>query len=74
MRMIDKKLLHKSSLFKAMSPNMLDDIAAACEPLAVPAGEYVYKRDTRITSYNVCYTKLLRVTNYQKLILLKQVI
>jgi CRP-like cAMP-binding protein/polyferredoxin len=44
--MIDKKLLYKSSLFKAMSPDMLDDIAAACEPLAVPAGEFVYKRDT----------------------------
>jgi polyferredoxin len=29
-----------------MSPDVLDDIAAACEPISIAAGEYVYKKDT----------------------------
>jgi CRP-like cAMP-binding protein/polyferredoxin len=44
--MVEKEQLHKSLLFRGMSPEELDDISAACEPVLIAAGEYVYKRDT----------------------------
>ena len=44
--MVEKELLYRSSLFEGMSPDVLDDIAAACEPISIAAGEYVYKKDT----------------------------
>jgi CRP-like cAMP-binding protein/polyferredoxin len=44
--MIDKELLHGSSLFRGLAPDELDDIAAACEVNSVAAGEYIYKMGT----------------------------
>ena len=34
---------------------------AHCKPFEVNCGNYVKLSVTRITSYNVCYTKLLRI-------------
>ncbi len=44
--MVAKGLLHKSALFRDMSPEDLDDIAAACEVIPTDAGEYVYQKGT----------------------------
>jgi transcriptional regulator with AAA-type ATPase domain/ferredoxin len=44
--MVEKGLLHKSALFRDISPEDLDVIAAACEIIPINAGEYVYKKGT----------------------------
>jgi ferredoxin len=54
--MVDKELLLKSSLFKVLSPDELDKIAAACESITLEAGEYIYKRDTRGDFFYVVLT------------------
>ena len=40
-----------------------DRLHSACRPSAPPPGDARKTPETRITSYNVCYTKLLRTTS-----------
>jgi len=42
--MIDKGLLQRSSLFRELTPDELDDIAAVCEVYSVDAGAYIYQK------------------------------
>ena len=44
--MVDKELLHRSSLFQGIAAEELDGIAGACEVISVAAGEYVYRKDS----------------------------
>ena len=44
--MVAKQLLQKSSLFRDLPADELEEIALACETVSLEAGEYIYKRDT----------------------------
>ena len=44
--MFEKELLQKSSLFRDLPADELEEIAVACETVSLEAGEYIYRRDT----------------------------